>query len=57
MTSRIKKYNEDGMRMTDCCGACSTFDEHGTLYCKICYQPVEIGEGDGSEDKDDNDDR
>jgi hypothetical protein len=35
-------YNEDGMRMTNCCGACSTFDEDGTLYCKACYQPVEL---------------
>ena len=49
-------YNEDGMRMTNCCGACSTFDEDGTLYCKACYQPVEFGEGDGNEHKDDNED-
>ena len=47
----MKRYNEDGMRMTDCCGACSTYDEFGELYCKACYTVVGIGEGDGSEYK------
>ena len=44
-----KNYNNDGMRMTDCCGACSTYDENGTLYCKACYQAVGMGQGDGTE--------
>jgi hypothetical protein len=42
------RFNKEGMRMTDCCGACSTFSE-GLLCCKACYQPVGFGEGDGSE--------
>ena len=44
-----KRYNEDGMRLTDCCGAVSTHDENGELYCKACYNVVSPGEGDGSE--------
>ena len=47
-----KKCNEDGMRLTDCCGTCSTFDENGILYCKACYEEVSFGEGDGNEYKD-----
>jgi len=34
-------------RMTDCCGACSTYDEFGVLYCKACFEPVPEGQGDG----------
>lgn len=44
-----KKYNEEGMRLTDCCGAWSSYDENGELYCKACFNLVEPGEGDGSE--------
>ena len=38
-----------GMRLTDCCGSVSTFNEYGELYCKHCYYPVPFGQGDGSE--------
>lgn len=48
-----KRYNESGMRMTDCCGACSTFMDDGRgnydLCCKKCYERVSVGEGDGAE--------
>lgn len=43
-----KKYADDGTRLTDCCGAYSTFME-GELCCKKCYEVVDYGEGDGSE--------
>ena len=46
-----KKYDQDGMRVTDCCGAHSTYDEHGQLYCKACFEAVGPGEGDGGEYK------
>jgi len=42
-------YALDGVRLTDCCRAYSTFDEHGTLYCRACYQPVPCGQGDGND--------
>ena len=50
-----KRYNEEGMRLTDCCGAYSSFyevDNIGyidTLLCKKCGERVDNGEGDGSE--------
>ena len=37
------------MKLTDCCGAYSTYDENGVLYCKACYRPAPAGQGDGSE--------
>ena len=37
-----------GGRLTDCCECFSTIDDV-VLYCKKCYQTVEWGEGDGSE--------
>ena len=46
-----KRYAEDGTRLTDCCGAYSTYDEGGELYCKKCFQPVGFGQGDGTERK------
>ena len=47
-----RKYNEDGMRLTDCCGCYSTFCmDTGELVCKKCFKVVEFGEGDGSEYK------
>jgi len=49
-----KQYDEDDMRLTDCCGSHSTYDENGTLYCKTCYAEVEIGQGDGAEYREDN---
>ena len=52
MKTLEKKYDEDGMRLTDCCGCCSTFClDTGDLVCKNCFEPVEFGEGDGSEYK------
>ena len=42
-----------GMRVTDCCNTFSTFldpgDGSSELCCKKCLEPVESGEGDGSE--------
>ena len=44
-----KKYDpENGCRLTDCCGAYSTFMDDD-LCCKACFNTVEFGEGDGSE--------
>jgi hypothetical protein len=37
------------IKLTSCCNAHSTFDENGELYCKVCYELVPIGQGDGSE--------
>ena len=52
--SGSKIYNEDGMRLTDCCGCLSTYSlDTGTLYCKKCFEDVEVGEGDGEEYKED----
>lgn len=48
--AKTKRYDEDGHRLTNCCGAFSTFFEDGTLYCKKCYTEVSPGEGDGSDD-------
>ena len=51
----IKKYDEEGMRLTDCCGAHSTYMDDGEdnydLCCKACYRPVPMGQGDGNEVK------
>ncbi len=49
----MKKYDSDGHRLTNCCGAFSTFmeGERGeVLCCKACYREVSFGEGDGSDD-------
>ena len=44
-----KKYDaKNGTRLTDCCGAYSTFHDM-TLCCKKCWREVGVGEGDGSE--------
>jgi hypothetical protein len=54
MTSTTKKYTTDGVRLTDCCGAYSTFVDVGDgweLSCKQCYKAVPSGQGDGSETK------
>jgi hypothetical protein len=42
------KYDNYGMRLTDCCAAHSTYHDT-TLCCKACGRKVEFGEGDGSE--------
>ena len=36
----------DGTRLTNCCGAYSTYMDTDQLCCKACYNPVEDGEGD-----------
>ena len=39
-----------GMRLTDCCGAFSTFCmDSGELSCKVCWNEVGHGQGDGEE--------
>lgn len=45
-----KKYDKDGIRLTNCCGSYSTFMED-TLCCKTCFREVPCGQGDGSEKK------
>ena len=44
----MKNYDENGMRLTDCCAAHSTFCDDARC-CKVCFEEVEVGEGDGSE--------
>ena len=50
-----RRWNNVGMRLTDCCAAASTFsDVFGTgptLCCKHCWNEVWDGQGDGSEVK------
>lgn len=48
MDTTERKYTPDGMRLTDCCGAFSTYFDD-TLVCKGCFDPVGIGQGDGTE--------
>ena len=44
-----KKYHRRTWdRLTDCCGAYSTYVE-GILSCKKCYHEVPQGQGDGTE--------
>ena len=50
MKPNNKRYDEDGCRLTDCCGAYSTYMDLG-LSCRACCKEVEIGEGDGCENK------
>jgi len=43
-------YATDGTRLTDCCGAYSTYDiDSGDLVCRACYTSVPDGQGDGIE--------
>lgn len=44
-----KRYDENGQRLTNCCGAYSTYMDGEVLCCKKCYRGVGFGEGDGSE--------
>jgi ribosomal protein S14 len=51
MTKRdksTKRYNEEGMRMTDCCGSMSSYYD-AMLCCKTCFREVDAGQGDGAE--------
>ena len=55
-----KQYADDGTRLTDCCGAYSTYMEtyydpitdyaEFELCCKKCREIVEVGQGDGNEE-------
>ena len=52
----IKKYDTDpeseyfGMRLTNCCAAHSTYSmDTSELFCKACFGTVAFGEGDGTE--------
>lgn len=53
----MKRYDEHGCRLTDCCGCYSTYMDAGDgsemLCCKMCHWEVGLGEGDGSERKTD----
>ncbi len=52
MMNTIKRYADDGTRLTDCCGSYSTFSvDDGELMCRSCYGYVPFGQGDGSEVK------
>ena len=44
-----KRYAEDGCRLTDCCGAYSTYSG-AILCCKSCWEEVPDGQGDGEEE-------
>lgn len=50
------RYAESGTRLTDCCGAYSTYNEDSrgefTLCCKACWREVGPGQGDGSASQD-----
>jgi hypothetical protein len=49
----LKRYDADGTRLTDCCGAYSKVSEDdGGLFCRACRRGVGPGEGDGSEQRD-----
>lgn len=44
------KYDDEGMRLTDCCGAHSTYTADTlVLCCKACWREVPVGQGDGNE--------
>lgn len=47
------RYDESGHRLTDCCGAFSTYMDGDVLCCKKCYWEVPVGQGDGTETRDD----
>ena len=48
-----RRWNNVGMRLTDCCAAASTYMDDGygeaDLCCKHCANIVNPGEGDGEE--------
>jgi hypothetical protein len=48
----MRKYSSEGHRLTDCCGAYSTYSQDGEyelLCCKVCWREVPDGQGDGTE--------
>jgi len=46
-----KRYDDKGVRLTDCCGSSSTHGEDGVQHCMECFSEVLAGEGDGTETK------
>ena len=46
---RYLSTDPERTRLTDCCGAWSSYSGDGILCCKACYQPVGVGQGDGSD--------
>ena len=53
LETRTPRYDESGRRLTDCCGAFSTYMDGDILCCKRCYWEVPVGQGDGTETRDD----
>ena len=57
LETRAPRYDTSGLRLTDCCGAFSTYMDDGegdvVLCCKQCYNEVPIGQGDGTVTRDD----
>ena len=53
LETRTPRYDESGRRLTDCCGAFSTYMDGDILCCKQCYWEVPVGQGDGTETRDD----
>jgi hypothetical protein len=49
--AKIYSFDKDhtGMRLTDCCGAFSSYSMDSGLYCKVCFETVGFGQGDGEE--------
>jgi hypothetical protein len=45
---RYRSDDPERTRVTDCCGGWSTYMED-ILCCKTCYEPVGVGQGDGSD--------
>lgn len=37
-----RKFDKDWVRLTDCCGCYSSYDEYGTLYCRGCSREIPI---------------
>jgi len=46
-----KRWSAEYGRLTDCCGALSTYCGDD-LSCKRCYRSVPVGQGDGNEQRD-----
>jgi len=50
MATRPPHYNSDGIRLTNCCQAFSTYDSDSEmLLCNTCRHAVVGGQGDGTE--------
>jgi len=44
----MTEEKKSSTKLTSCCGAYSTYDQDGYLYCKKCFNTVPVGEGDGN---------